>query len=435
MTEEERWKRADALFDAALDLDDEERAAFLAEACGDDGDLLSLVNRLLFDAEEPGELESGGGMQGPLWNELADELTVPDSGAPEVGTVVGGYRIIESLGGGGMGVLVKAEDPEQGHVMALKFLSPKLLRDASAKERFRREAQAATALDHPSICTIHGIGETEDGRLYIVMPFYEGETLRQKISRGPMAIAEAVEIARQTTAGLSAAHARGILHRDVKPPNILITREGRVKLLDFGLAKMAGESTLTGTGAALGTPGYMAPEQLAGRSDAHSDVWALGVVLHEMLTGERPFNGPGLAVAHAILKDEPPSLSELRPDAPLWLVRVISRCLVKDPEMRYASAVELGRDLQLAGRDPSSAEIPTAPFQKILAQQAAAEQLGASTPTPTTIIPTPDREPSAEASAAAGSLAEKPTGKPALGKILAIFLVFAVLLLVLLLLR
>ena len=360
MTDDERWKRADALFDAALDLASEERAGFLDDACGGDPDLRALVDRLLADATEAESmaLEPGGAMQGPLWNDLAEELVAPDASMPAVATQVDEYLVVEALGGGGMGVLVKAEEPQGGRTVALKFLSPNLLRDAGAKERFRREAQAASALDHPNICAIHKIRETEDGRLYIVMPFYEGETLREKINRGPMAIEEAVDIARQTLAGLAAAHARGILHRDVKPPNILITHKGQVKLLDFGLAKMVGESTLTGTGAALGTPSYMAPEQLAGRSDARSDVWALGVVLHEMLTGQRPFAGPGMAVAYAILNDEPPPLSELRPDAPPWLARVLQHCLTKDAEKRYASAIELGRDLELAGRDPSPAAEP-----------------------------------------------------------------------------
>ena len=209
-----------------------------------------------------------------------------------VGETVSHYRIIELLGAGGMGEVYKTEDTRLKRLVALKFLPLALTEDAEAKERLVHEARAASALDHPNICTIHEIDETPDKRLFIAMAYYEGETLKQRIARGPLSIEEAVNIIAQITRGTAAAHDAGIIHRDIKPANIILTRRGEVKLLDFGLAKLRGQTALTRTGATVGTVAYMAPEQIIGQgANERSDVWALGVVLYEMLAGRLPFAG------------------------------------------------------------------------------------------------------------------------------------------------
>jgi serine/threonine protein kinase/tetratricopeptide (TPR) repeat protein len=268
-----------------------------------------------------------------------------------IGSTVSHYRIDEELGRGGMGVVYKARDLKLDRPVVLKFLSPELGGDAAAKRRFLHEARAASALDHLNICTIYDIGETEDDQTFIAMSYYEGEVLADRIRRGPMPIAEAVEIATQIARGLAASHARGIVHRDVKPGNVFVTREGVVKLLDFGLAKLAGASRLTKTGSTLGTAAYMSPEQLRGEGvDGRADIWSLGVVLYEMVGGRLPFRPhDGASLVHAILTDERQPLSSLRPGTPGDVESVVARALAKDTARRYASADELLEDLTLAG--------------------------------------------------------------------------------------
>src|SRR6185369_10033145 len=204
-----------------------------------------------------------------------------------------------------MGVVYKARDVKLGRAVALKFLPPQWSHDDSAKQRFVREAQAASATHHRNICVIHNIEETADGRLFIVMAYYEGETLKQKLERGPLPVADALEIAAEIAEGLAKAHAQGVVHRDVKPGNLMITDDG-VKVLDFGLAKFADSLQLTMAGSTVGTVAYMSPEQARGEeADARSDVWALGVVLYEMLTGGVPFKGSYPEATFHAIKNEP----------------------------------------------------------------------------------------------------------------------------------
>jgi serine/threonine protein kinase/Tol biopolymer transport system component len=265
------------------------------------------------------------------------------------------YRIFEPLGGGGMGIVYRAEDTRLGRTVALKFLPPELTRDPVAKARFLQEARTASALDHPNICTIYDVGETADARLYLSMPCYDGETLREHIERGPLPLEDAMDIAWQTARGLAKAHRQGIVHRDVKPANLMVTADGVVKILDFGIAKLAGAAGLTRTGLPLGTPAYMAPEQMKGDDvDARTDLWSLGVVLYEMLTGRRPFPGDHeVVVRHGILNVQPEPVSKLRPELPRELDPILAGLLAKEPKDRYATAESLLADLRPLVTSPS----------------------------------------------------------------------------------
>jgi TolB-like protein len=269
-----------------------------------------------------------------------------------IGQTVSHYRITAELGRGGMGVVYEAEDQKLPRKVALKFLPPELTRDAEAKRRFVNEAEAASSLQHPNLCTIFEIDETEDGRLFLAMPCYEGQTLKEKLSSGPLPIDEALDIARQLASGLAKAHGRGIVHRDVKPGNVFLTEDGHAVLLDFGLAKLSGATQLTRTGTTVGTPAYLSPEQSRGReTDARTDIWALGVVMYEMLGGRLPFGGDHpQALIYAIQHEEPRSLPEVRAEVPAELARIVQRCLAKDPTDRHASADELREDLERLSR-------------------------------------------------------------------------------------
>jgi serine/threonine protein kinase len=266
----------------------------------------------------------------------------PGTGAEWIGQRVDRFEVLELLGGGGMGVVYRARDTRLSRTVALKFLPPELTRDPRAKERFEQEARAASSLDHPNLCTILELGETPDGRLYIAMPCYDGETLRRRLESGPLPIDEAVDIAAQIARGLAKAHRNGIVHRDVKPANLIVTADGVVKILDFGLAKLAGLAAVSRTGSSAGTPAYMSPEQARGDEvDARTDLWSLGVVLYEMLAGRRPFRGEReQAVIYAILHERPQPLGELRPEVPPELARIVERLLAKEPDDRYPSIEE-----------------------------------------------------------------------------------------------
>ena len=270
------------------------------------------------------------------------------SADPLVGTTVAQYEILRKIGGGGMGVVYSARDTKLGRLVALKFLPPQWSHDEGAKQRFIREAQAASATDHRNICTIHDIGSTGDGRLFIVMAQYEGQTLKQKLEAGPLEIETAIEIAAQVAEGLTKAHAQGVVHRDIKPGNLIITDEA-VKILDFGLAKFATALQLTIEGSTLGTAAYMSPEQVRGEeADARSDLWSLGVVLYEMLAGRVPFHGAyAEAVAYAIRNETPASLRSQRPVVPEALEQLVFRALHKEPSVRYQSARDLARALRM----------------------------------------------------------------------------------------
>ncbi len=271
-----------------------------------------------------------------------------------IGRRIRNYEIVASLGAGGMGVVYKARDVNLDRPVALKFLPPQACGEQE-KSRLLREARAASTLDHVSIGTIYGI-EEDGGQLFIAMAYYDGETLTERVRRGPLAPASAVRFAVQIAEGLAQAHAKGIVHRDVKPSNILITNEGVLKILDFGLAQIPSAETLTETGTTVGTAAYMSPEQATGKEvDGRTDVWSLGVLLYEMVTGTQPFRGPNIpAVLYKIVHDAPPPMT----GAPLELEQVILRCLARDVAERYGSMQDVVRDLR-ALEAPSSGATQT----------------------------------------------------------------------------
>lgn len=270
--------------------------------------------------------------------------------------IAGKYRIVDEIGRGGMGIVYKADDISLQRTVALKFLPAQWTADPEARERFVHEARAASALDHPNICNIHEIGEAADDRMYIAMAFYEGESLREKIKPGPLKQEEALGIAIQAATGMAKAHHKGIVHRDIKPANMLITSDGVVKVLDFGLAKLAGQVKLTREGTTMGTVAYMSPEQAKGEAvDQRTDIWSLGVVLYEMLSGTLPFKGDiERTVIRSILEQEPERLAGLRKDLPAGLENIVFKALSKNPADRYPSMDELLEDLQsvAAGLQP-----------------------------------------------------------------------------------
>ncbi len=291
----------------------------------------------------------------------------------QVGDVVSHYRILTKLGQGGMGVVYAAEDTRLGREVALKFL-PENARDQQGRERLQREARAASALNHPNICTIHDVGEHE-GEYFFAMELLRGETLQQRLWRGPLPLEMALELGTQLSEALQAAHSKGILHRDLKPSNIFLTEHGQAKLLDFGLARSLrpvpvmgasdrtasmGDANLTSPGTALGTVAYMSPEQARGEElDARSDLFSLGAVLYETVTGQGPFAGTSTAlIFDAILNRDPSPVSRVNPKVPPELDRILDKLLEKDRELRYQSAAELRSDLKRLKRDSESGKAP-----------------------------------------------------------------------------
>ncbi len=265
-----------------------------------------------------------------------------------LGQTLSHYKILEKLGAGGMGVVYKAQDLKLDRFVVLKFLSSDLTRDEKAKERFIIEAKAASALDHPNVCTIYEINETDDGRLFIAMAYYDGQTLKEKVISNQLSVISVVEIATQVASGLSRAHEAGIVHRDIKPANIIITKRGEVKILDFGLAKLAGQQHLTKSGATLGTIAYMSPQQAQGLEvDHRTDIWPLGVVMYEMLTGQLPFQGHyDQAVMYAIVNVVPLAVRSLRSEVSGRLEEIVGKALAKKLEERYQHIDEMLEDLK-----------------------------------------------------------------------------------------
>jgi len=283
---------------------------------------------------------------------------------PLIGKTLEQYTVLGKLGGGGMGVVYRAKDAKLGRQVALKFLPPQWSHDETAKQRFIREAQAASATDHPNICTIHDIESTADGQLFIVMAHYEGQTLKERLEAGALPLDEALQIASEVAEGLAKAHTQGVVHRDIKPGNLFLTEDG-VKILDFGLAKFADSLQLTIAGTTVGTVAYMSPEQTRGEdADVRSDVWAVGVVLYEMLTGEPPFKGGyAEAISHAIRNDPPPTLKAEEREIPEPVERLVLKALHKNPSERYQTARELPRDLRMLRGMSFPVELPTEPIR------------------------------------------------------------------------
>jgi serine/threonine-protein kinase len=334
-----RWEEVRATFDALVELDPTTRGDRLTALGSTDPELRAAVESLLgADTDADGRLAA---LEAPF---LARRSALDPLGL--AGRTISHFLVLEPLGAGGMGVVYRAEDTRLGRVVALKFLPPEPSSDAAARARFLREARSVAALDHPNLCTLHEVGETEDGRLFLAMALYPGETLKARLDRnGALPVRAALDVARQVAQGLKCAHAAGIVHRDLKPGNIMLLPDGVVKILDFGLAKARDESLST-TGALLGTVAYMAPEQIRGKADARADLWALGVVLYEMLTGRKPFAGEHhVSVAHAIVHDDPVPLSALRDGLPPAAEAIVHTLLKKDPRARYATADEVIAEL------------------------------------------------------------------------------------------
>lgn len=428
---DERWLRIERLYHAAQELDQHERAAFLASACADDEDLRHEVESLLASRDAAGNFIERPVMEvaaRALAEVMADSHVNPESDVScltgtslEAGTTVSHYRIVAKLGSGGMGEVFEARDVWLDRHVALKFLPSKLLQDRAALRRFKREARAASALNHANICTIYGI-EEDEGRPFIAMELLEGQSLRDLLGRdgppegfkspqtgsemthrtapatGGLKTAQTLDLAIEIAGALDAAHRKGITHRDIKPANIFVTPRGQAKVLDFGLAKLTSRgmvrevsaqvpattvehNPLTGPGMAMGTVAYMSPEQARGEQvDARTDLFSFGAVLYEMATGRRAFGGESVALTfHKILTEEPPPATRFAPRVPVELERIIAKCLEKDRELRYQTAADIRADLKRLQRDISRAAEPGLSRQQEADSRAPSRPLPGST--------------------------------------------------------
>lgn len=346
----EDFRRLKELLITASDLPEKEREEYLSDVCRDNSDLRRTLQSILeHDADPASILKTDGVIRLALSHRL-------------IGTTISHYLIIDELGVGGMGVVYKGEDTKLQRTVALKFLPPELMVDWDAKARFLREAQAAALLNHPSICAVHDIQEIED-MTFIVLAFVDGVTLRHKLQNGPLVLEEARIIAIQVAEGLQVAHNKGIIHRDIKPGNIMITEDGQAKITDFGLAKFANTADITLAGTRMGTIAYMSPEQARGDPvDHRTDIWSLGVVFYEMLAGDRPFKARhDEAILHFILNENPVQLSTIRANVPRELEWIVNKALAKNPQERYQNAGQILVDLRMAlsvVRAASDIEIP-----------------------------------------------------------------------------
>lgn len=346
----ERWSRIESLFHEALGIDSAERASFLDQVCSGDRELRQEIESLLsYEALANDFMES---------SDSYPSSEPPPRDPIQPGERIGPYTVFDALGSGGMGEVYRARDERLERDVALKFISHRFAEGAAALDRFEREARAASALNHPNICTVYDVGESR-GRPYLVLELLDGESLKDRLFRSPLQLEEILSIARQVSAALDAAHSKGIVHRDIKPANIFVTSAGHVKVLDFGLAKKGDDLYgsdieasrpalgLTASGMIMGTLAYMSPEQAVGAEvDARSDLFSLGVVLYEMTTGKHPFRGQTPAgILGSILTESPSKPSAINSKIPAALDRVILNLLAKDPADRFRSAAELDADL------------------------------------------------------------------------------------------
>jgi len=373
----ERWAQIEELFHRAAECGPEERGLLLDGACSNDPELRREVEALLSCDASAGD-----------YVQAAVRTEIDTVGFPLAGETISHYRILDGLGGGGMGLVYRAEDIKLGRHVALKFLPEELASNPASLARFEREARSASALEHPNICPIYEFGEHE-GRTFLVMQLLEGQTLRELIAaaspgKPPFGIEKVLDLAIQIVEGLGAAHQKGIIHRDIKPANIFVTSQGQAKILDFGLAKLASAVTVGGeepepgfrdrggadgalretvplstpdlllsrTGVAMGTAGYMSPEQARGEKlDARTDLFSFGLVLYEMATGHRAFEGDtGPALHHAILTQTPVPARELNPGLPAKLGQIIAKALEKNRDARYQTVSEMRADLAVLKR-------------------------------------------------------------------------------------
>ena len=339
---EQRWEDVQVTFDELVEMNATERVDRLASLAISDPELHRALESLLdADAEADARLATIDAVFLVGSARRSDPLGL-------AGRTISHFHLHQALGAGGMGVVYRADDTRLGRAVALKFLLPHYHLDARAKARFLREAHAAAVLDHPNICTLHEVGTSDDGWLFMALALYDGETLRARLRRdGHLAVRETIDIGRQIAEGLRAAHAAGIVHRDLKPANVMLLSDGTVRILDFGLAK-ARDHSLSTTSVRLGTVSYMSPEQIRAHNlDGRADLWALGVVLYEMLTGRKPFRGDErVAIVDAILHDQPDPPTAYRRDVSKVLDNIVLRLLQKDLTRRYATADEFLSDLR-----------------------------------------------------------------------------------------